>query len=561
MDFRRLLLALSLSFIFIFVWQSFFMPQPSIDQSKGDNSLVSELSDSIESITQPEQSSALNLIDDLELGKSLNINTSLFKIDLNNGGTSIENLQIIETNKNNSNELKHVGAWNKKTGQYNQTTPVKLLDSQTCNPCLVEGGQIVLFNSNNIIHDYNKSKNIHLVHNTNDSGIKKTTIINDSSYVIDHIFTGLNSTKTYNLIWNEGLEPTEKNIQDDLTMLSIFSEKDNSYDDETVSDINEIFNYTNVGWAGLKTKYFIKAITNQKYQSNKNNYINFKSNESYINTDSKFIYTDINFDYGVGNEMIHTYSYIGPIDTYHLSDVRTEHLVQLFGFGWFIIGYLGQLILWVLTSLYSIIPNYGIICILFAFIIRLFTGPLTKQSFLSNQKMQKVQPKIKKIQEKYKDDQTKLSQATMELYKKEGVNPLGGCLPILVQMPLLIALFQVFRKTIEFRGAEFLPFWITDLSQPDIVLHFEFLEKIPGINYFFGHGIALLPIIMGVVMFMSMKMTATTTSDPSAKFAMYFMNAFFILLFNTFPSGLNLYYTVYNLLNFIQQKQLKQLQT
>ena len=141
------------------------------------------------------------------------------------------------------------------------------------------------------------------------------------------------------------------------------------------------------------------------------------------------------------------------------------------------------------------------------------------------------------------------------------MNPLGGCLPILVQMPLLIALFQVFRKTIEFRGAEFLPFWITDLSQPDIILQFDFLKQIPGISYFFGHGIALLPIIMGVVMFLSMKMTATAGQDPSAKFAMYFMNAFFILLFNTFPSGLNLYYTVYNVLNFVQQKQLKQIKT
>ena len=174
--------------------------------------------------------------------------------------------------------------------------------------------------------------------------------------------------------------------------------------------------------------------------------------------------------------------------------------------------------------------------------------------------MQTLQPKIKKLQEKYKSDQGKLSQATMELYKKEGVNPIGGCLPILVQMPLLFALFQVFRKTIEFRGAEFLPIWITDLSQPDIVLQFKFLETIPGINYFFGHGIALLPIIMGVIMFLSMKMSSTST-EPSQKFAMYFMNAFFVLLFNTFPSGLNLYYTMYNILNFIQQRQLKQLQS
>jgi len=147
----------------------------------------------------------------------------------------------------------------------------------------------------------------------------------------------------------------------------------------------------------------------------------------------------------------------------------------------------------------------------------------------------------------------------MGLYQKEGVNPLGGCLPILIQMPLLIALFQVFRKTIEFRGASFLPFWITDLSRPDVIVQFEFLKDIWGISYFFGHGIALLPIIMGVVMFLNMKMTATNNINPSQASTMYIMNGFFILLFNTFPSGLNLYYTVYNILNFLQQRKLQKI--
>ncbi len=558
MDFRRLLLALSLSFIFIFVWQSFFMPTPEVN--KNDNKAI--LSDTVISEdleTKPVITPTSSNI--VKLGTELNVKTSLILLDLNNGGTSIQNLKIIENKNNEENELKHTGAWNKKSGEYVYNTPVSLLENQTCNPCLIENGRPVIFNPEKTEYEYSQLENMHYVYSFNDYGIKKTTVINDTSYVIDHIFSNLDTNKKYNLLWNEGIEPTEKNIQDDLTMLSLFAEKDKSYHSETIDDVNEMFNYSNVGWAGLKTKYFIKAITNQKYQINKNNSVKFNSSESSLNSKSTFIYSDIDFDYGVGNQSIHTYSYIGPIDTAHLGNGKTEHLVQLFGFGWFIIGYLGQLILWVLTSLYAFIPNYGIICIMFAFIIRVFTGPLTKQSFLSNQKMQTVQPKMKKIQEKYKDDQAKLSQATMELYKKEGVNPLGGCLPILVQMPLLIALFQVFRKTIEFRGAEFLPFWITDLSQPDIVLHFSFLETIPGISYFFGHGIALLPIIMGVVMFLSMKMTATSSPDPSAKFAMYFMNAFFVLLFNTFPSGLNLYYTVYNLLNFIQQKQLKQLQS
>ena len=108
-------------------------------------------------------------------------------------------------------------------------------------------------------------------------------------------------------------------------------------------------------------------------------------------------------------------SYIGPIDMEYLNQEQNKHLSQLFGFGWFFIGYLGKAVMWLLTTLYSIIPNYGVVCILFAFIIRLFTGPLTKKSFLSNQKMQAIQPKLKKIQEKNKDDTGKLNQEIMGL--------------------------------------------------------------------------------------------------------------------------------------------------
>jgi len=560
MDFRRLLLALSLSFIFIFVWQTIFVPQPlaesqNIDvvEKPGINQPKPEINLNSEVVSK----SDLPLVD---LSDKLNITTDLLSLGFVNGGSSLSNIKIIENDISKQNDFKHVGSWDGSLGTYTDD-PVTLMNDQECNPCLIENGKLVMFDFD-YVYEYNNQTSTHTITSISSSGLEKTTILNDTSYVIDHIFSSLNVTKKYDLIWGGGLEPSERSIQEDLTWLSVFAEKDKSYSEETITEEGEVFAYSNVGWAGIKTKYFIKAITNQQHAANKTEKVYFESTRTSIGGDDNyFLYPDMSFDYGVGNESLYVYSYIGPIDTKHLSDSKTDHLVQLFGFGWFIIGYLAKLILWLLTSLYVFIPNYGIICILFAFIIRLFTGPLTKQSFLSNQKMQQVQPKMKKIQAKYKDDQAKLSQATMELYKKEGVNPLGGCLPILVQMPLLIALFQVFRKTIEFRGAEFLPFWITDLSQPDIILQLPFMANIPGLGYFFGNGLALLPIIMGVIMFLSMQMTATASPDPSAKFAMYFMNGFFILLFNTFPSGLNLYYTVYNILNFLQQRQLKKLQS
>jgi YidC/Oxa1 family membrane protein insertase len=163
--------------------------------------------------------------------------------------------------------------------------------------------------------------------------------------------------------------------------------------------------------------------------------------------------------------------------------------------------------------------------------------------------MQGIQPELKKVQSKYKGDPQRLNRETMALYKKHKVNPLGGCLPLLLQMPLLWALFMVFRTTIEFRGAPFV-FWINDLSKPDVVFTLPF--SIPV----YGNGVAILPLLMGATLILTMRMTSVSM-DKSQKPVMYFMNVFFVLLFNTFPSGLNLYYTAYNILSFFQQRSIR----
>ena len=155
----------------------------------------------------------------------------------------------------------------------------------------------------------------------------------------------------------------------------------------------------------------------------------------------------------------------------------------------------------------------------------------------------------KKLQEKYKNDSQKLNQEMVKLYKEEGVNPLGGCLPMLLQMPLLFSLFLVFRSTIEFRGAPFFG-WISNLAQPDTIFYLPF--NIP----IYGDQVAFLPILLGISMFLTQKMSMANM-DSQQKPMMYIMSAFFFLLFNSFPSGLNLYYLVYNILNYMQQKSLK----
>ena len=180
--------------------------------------------------------------------------------------------------------------------------------------------------------------------------------------------------------------------------------------------------------------------------------------------------------------------------------------------------------------------------------VKILVYPLTKKSHTSAKEMQAVQPLVTELKEKYKNNPQKLNQATMALYKEHGVNPLGGCVPLLLQMPLLISLFQVFRSTIELRGAYFFG-WITDLSSPDTIFYLPFTIPL------YGDQVSVLPIIMGASMFIQQKMMPTQASGQQ-KYMSYFMTGFFVLLFNNFPSGLNLYYTLFNVLTILQQKYL-----
>jgi len=221
-------------------------------------------------------------------------------------------------------------------------------------------------------------------------------------------------------------------------------------------------------------------------------------------------------------------------------------LENTLSFGVAPIRFISRAVLFSLVALYGVIPNYGIVLIIFSVIVKLLVYPLTKKSYQSMKAMQVLQPEVTSIRDKYKGDPQKLNQATMKLYKERGVNPLGGCLPMLLQMPLLFALFIVFRSTIELRGAPFV-LWISDLSQPDALIPLPFSLPL------YGDQISLLPLLMGVSMFVQQKMT-TSPVNPQQKMMTQFMSVFFVVLFNQFPSGLNLYYTLFNVFTIVQQK-------
>ena len=371
----------------------------------------------------------------------------------------------------------------------------------------------------------------------NGNRIQKKYIFYPDSYNID-VEVAFNkpndyiSRNQYYLSWFGGLSPTEKNVKDDLTHFGGYAYLGDELLTSSGKNENEVV-ATQKGqthWSAVTTKYFISAIIPETP--------GVGASVGAKQIDGRPIYNvKINQSASSSNRFT---LYVGPLDykTIRSFDNGLEKTMSL---GWAIFRPLGRLVTWSLAKLYTLIPNYGLVVILFAFIVKILLNPLTKQSFVSNKKMQALQPEIQKLKEKYKNDPQRASRAQMELFKERGVNPMGGCLPLLLQMPILISFFTVFRSTIEFRGAPFIA-WISDLSAPDTLLSVG------------GFPINVLPVFMGLTMFLQQKMMATPGAGGQQKFMLYFMNVFFLFLFYSFPSGLNLYYSVFNVLSIVQQK-------
>lgn len=233
--------------------------------------------------------------------------------------------------------------------------------------------------------------------------------------------------------------------------------------------------------------------------------------------------------------------YIGPID---YSIVNQYGISAVVNFGWrFLVRPIGEFfMLPVFKLIYSLIGNYGVSIIIFALLMKILLHPLSISQMRSAQRMQLLAPELQKIRDKYKDDLQRQQQETMKLYSEYGINPMGGCLPLLLQLPILYALWAVLRTAIDLRQAHFI-LWISDLSLPDYIFTFPF--SIFGIKHISG-----LAILMGVTLFLQQKLTIT---DPRQKAMIYIFPFFFILLFSNFPSGLNLYYFMFNLFSIAHQ--------
>ncbi|MBO4648228.1 MAG: membrane protein insertase YidC [Lentisphaeria bacterium] len=214
-------------------------------------------------------------------------------------------------------------------------------------------------------------------------------------------------------------------------------------------------------------------------------------------------------------------------------------ILHLSSFSW--MEYLARPVLSLLNYLKDFCGNYGLAIILLTLIVRIVFFPLTERGNRSMRKMSKIAPRAKEIREKYKDNPQLMNQKTMELYRQEGVNPLGGCLPILLQIPVFFALYAALDSAVELRHVSFL--WMTDLTKPDLV----------GPQFFFGYGIHPLVIAMTVLMILQQRMTPSNMEPAQQKMMMFMPIIMLVFLYNL-PSGLTLYWTVSQIFSIAQMK-------
>ena len=304
-------------------------------------------------------------------------------------------------------------------------------------------------------------------------------------------------------------------------------------------DIEDKDTYSGVvGWAGYTTRYFLTAVMPDTPEA-----ATLKLSFANDVVTNRLVAKMPRLDPEKQNQQSFTL-YMGPKSHKILSEYDNL-LKKSVNFGFFDI--LAKPLLIAMNFIHGMLPNYGVAIILLTILIKLLFWPLGTKSYKSMHEMKKVQPLMMEIREKYKDDKQRMNQETMALYKTYKVNPASGCLPLLVQMPIFFALYRMLYMAIELRHAPFVG-WITDLSGPDRLFHFNF--AIPFMEA--PSGIPVLTLLMGASFLLQQKM-APTTGDPTQAKMMMLMPIFMTVLFINFPAGLVLYMFVNNIISMGQQ--------
>jgi YidC/Oxa1 family membrane protein insertase len=379
-------------------------------------------------------------------------------------------------------------------------------------------------------------------------GVRKTFVFDPSNYLVTLRIQITNGSSApiepaFETIW-----PEHSTTQQDFTEYSLIALQDGSLHKQlvTAAGSSGFFGKMlskgpptdptyvgNVEWAGAQSRYFLAAMLPDLARDASTRFVTLVAGAA---AQTALYFQPISIPPGQTVER-EIRVYIGPKQG-ALLEATGSNLDRSIDLGYSWMTPLTRLFVWLLRALYALIPNYGVAIILLTILVRVVTAPLTARQMKSMKRMQGLQPRIKALQEKYADDRQQQSAEMMKIYKESGVNPLGGCLPILLQFPVFVGLYYALQSSIELRQAPFFG-WIQDLSAP------ETLFTIPSIDL----PVRLLPIIMGGSMVLQQKLSPQPGADPAQqRMMMTIMPVMFTVLFYQFPSGLVLYWLVSNLL-------------
>jgi YidC/Oxa1 family membrane protein insertase len=558
-NFINLVAAIILSVAIVFGWQHFF-EKPRLEKLAAETKSYSEQARIVKE--QGKKASTISVVGrDEAIGEVSRITVSS---ELLSGSISLKGLRFDDlTLKQYSQELDEnsppvalfspsnsdkayfaeIGWWSKDK---NITYPNSSTDWKTDNNKLHAGGTVNL-------------------HWTSPENIKfKVSITLDDNYLFTIKQSTENnssrpiSTQYYGLI-NRIYEENAERMVNILHqgMIGAVADELQEYSYDNIKDKKkENFSHGIVNWLGITDKYWLAAFIPDKVENYGANY-SYSSKSGRDQYQADFISNEKLIESGGSFELTH-HLFAGPKKVDLLDKYESQYQIKLFDraidFGWFYI--LTKPIFNAMNFFYSYVGNFGISIMIVTILIKMLMFTLANKSYRSMKKMKKLQPEMERLKELYSDDKARLNQEVMGLYKKEKVNPISGCLPLLVQIPVFFSIYKVLYVTIEMRHAPFFG-WIRDLSAPDPTTIFNLFGLLPFTPPSFLM-IGVWPLIMAATMFLQQRMSPAP-ADPVQAQVMKFMPLMFLFMFSSFPAGLLIYWSWNNILSIVQQSYINKL--
>jgi len=520
---KRVLIAVVLSIAVMYGYSILFPPPQQIQPEKGQASAVSPQAESapVKILSLPGEAPSPEPVKTAAAIKDVTVETDVFKAEFSTFGGALKKLTLKQYKD-------QAGAAGKDITLINENSQ-NLFTLSSEYPGFASSPVQYSASSANIslVGAEKKSIDFSLVTPTGIHLIKRYTF-NGAGYgiTLDNIIQNRSASvqdgSLLTLLRNHSVKPKEEAGRFEVFGPAVLSEAGVTFD--SIADLTkaEKTYSKSVKWTGFGDKYFLDALLSK---DNSISSVAIKDTNGVL--EQRISSAKISLK--PGTEATISYNlYLGPKDL-GLLQAQGEKLEAAIDLGWFAI--IAKPLLYSIKLFYGYLHNYGLAIILITVILKILFFPLTNKSYKSMKEMQKLQPKMQELKEKFKDDKDGLNRSVMELYKTHKVNPLGGCLPMIVQIPVFFGLYKALMFSVELRHAPFY-FWIQDLSAKD--------------PYY------ITPIVMGATMFIQQKMTPTNMDPIQAKM-MLALPVVFTAMFLNFPSGLVLYWLVNNILTIAQQ--------